>query len=177
MLKEKKLSSKRAYERDWFKLDVDEVECESGIKSTREVVRHPGAAVILAIKDHQLIIEKQYRYAIGDFAYELPAGKLDLNENPVEGAIREFEEECGYKANNMYSLGFIYPAFGFSDEKLHLFYTDDFVKTNTRFDEDENIETIFMDLDEVLNMIDTNEISDAKTICSIYKYLRLLEKQ
>ena len=173
---EKKLSSKRLYERDWMKIDVDQVECVNNVVTTKEIIRHPGAAVILAVHNGRIIMEKQYRYAIGKFVYELPAGKLDENETPLDGAIREFEEECGYHALNMHSLGYFYPAFSYSDEILHMFYTTEFEKTAQHFDEDESIELVEFTLEEIEKMIETNEIFDAKTICTIHKYQQVINK-
>lgn len=173
---EKKLDSKRLYERDWMKIDVDKVECVNGVVTTKEIIRHPGATIILAIHDGKIIMEKQYRYAIGKYVYELPAGKLNEGELPLEGAIREFEEECGYHAIEMNELGYFYPAFSYSDEVIHMFYTTKFEKTVQHFDEDESIELIELSLEEIEVMIASNEIFDAKTICTIHKYQQVINK-
>lgn len=176
MKEEKMIRSRRIYERDWMKIDCDTVECDGGVITTKEIIRHPGAAVILAIQNDNVLIEKQYRYAIRQFVYELPAGKLHENEEPLQGAIREFEEECGCHATTMEYLGDIYPTFAYSDEILHIFVVREWEKTETHFDEDESIEVQCIPLSEVIKMIKDNRIVDAKTICAIFKYLLIREK-
>ncbi len=176
--REIKLNSKKIYEGKIIHVELDEVLCPNGNKSFREIVRHNGGACILGItKDDKIILEKQYRYAYDEILYEIPAGKLELNENPIEAAKREFEEETGYHPNNMFSLGQVYPTVGYCSEILHLFYTDDFVKTKTNLDDDEIIIIEEISFEQVLKMIKTGIIKDAKTICAIYNYIILTNRK
>ncbi len=171
MKKDQLIISEKAYERGWFVVDKDIVACGNGVQTIKEVVRHPGGAVILVVDGTKVLLEKQYRYAVGDFVLELPAGKLNPSEKPEAAAIRELEEECGYLADDVKYLGKTYPCVGYSDEVLYMYYVDSFKKTQTHFDNDEDIECTWYELDEVLKLIKDNVISDAKTITTIYKYI------
>jgi len=170
---EKKLTSKKVYDGNLLKVYEDEVLCFNGNKSRREYIKHPGGVCILGFVDNKAIIEKQYRYAYDEVLYELPAGKLELGEDPKEAGLREFEEETGYKADNLISLGCMYPSCGYSDEIIHLYYAKNIKKTHTHLDEDEQIDIEFMPLETLLEKIDNNEIRDAKTICLVDRYLRM----
>lgn len=168
---EKKISTKRAYNGKILNLDVDSVLCPNGRTSTREVVRHRGASCILAINEkNQIAIERQYRYPLQEVLFELPAGKIDEGENPKDAAVREFEEECGYHANDMTLLQPMYPTCGYSDEIIYLYFTKNFTKTETSFDEDEVISTKWIDFEEVLKMISDGKIKDAKTVFAVLAY-------
>lgn len=169
-LKEKNLDSTKIYSGKILDLYKDKVLCPNGNEAYREYVKHSGASCILAIINGKIILEKQYRYPVDEILYELPAGKLDPNEEPVDCAMRELEEETGYRALSINSLGNIYSTCGFSNEKIHLFYTDNLIKTKTNFDPDEFVELEFFTLEEINQMILDNKIVDSKTICAIHKY-------
>ena len=151
----------------------DEVQCANNVVSTREYIKHPGGVCILGFIDGKIPLVKQYRYALGKELLELPAGKLEKGENPETGAIREYEEEVGYKVGKIQKLGSIIPTCGYSNEVIHLFYAQDLKKTHTHFDDDEAIDIFLYSLDEILVMIDDGRIIDAKTIAVIYHYLRI----
>ena len=152
-------------------LYVDDVISSTGNSCIREYVHHNGGAGILAVKDDKILLIKQFRYPYQKDIYEIPAGKVELNEEPYNTALRELEEECGYKANSLISLGYIYPTCGYSDEIIYLYLANDFIKTKTNFDIDEDINSYWFNKDEVLEMIKNKEIVDAKTIVAIFKYL------
>lgn len=171
-MQEKKISGEVIYKGRVVTLIRDKVLCPNGEESYREVVKHNGGACILGVtKDNKIFLERQYRYAYDEVLYELPAGKLEPNEEPLNAAIREFEEETGYKALKMELLGIDYPTCGYSNERLYLFYTNDFVKTKTNFDSDEVIELELVDLNDALTMIKEGKIKDGKTINAIMLYL------
>ncbi len=172
-MREKKLSSKEIFSGVVVKLTVDEVECPNGNISKREVVHHNGGAAILVVVDNKVLLEKQFRYPFDKVVYEIPAGKLELNEDPLEAAKRELEEETGYIANDIVSLGDVYPTVGYSNEVIKLYLTTDIKEGKLNLDEDEVIDIAFYDLDKVNEMIMNNEIQDSKTICALYKYMLL----
>jgi len=173
---EKKLSSKKVFDGKLLKVYQDDVLCFNGNKSIREYIKHPGGVCILGFVDGKAIIEKQFRYAYDEVLYELPAGKLEIGEDPKEAGLREFEEETGYKAKDLISLGCMYPSCGYSNEIIYLYYAKDIERTHTHLDEEEQIDVEFMPLETLIAKIDSNEIKDAKTICLIDRFLRM-EKQ
>lgn len=170
-MKEEKISREIIYKGHVVTLVRDKVLCPNGQEAYREIVQHNGGAAILCItKDKKIILIRQFRYAYDEVIYEIPAGKLEIGENPKDAALREFEEETGNKAKDIEFLTVIYPTCGYDTEKIYLYLVQDFEKTETHFDEDEVIETEYVDYDRVLEMIDKGEIKDAKTICAIMAY-------
>lgn len=153
----------------------DEIEACNGIKTTREIIHHNGGVCVLAVVDNKIPLVKQFRYAYKKEIYELPAGKLEKNENPYDAGIRELEEEVGLKAESLTDCGYMYPSPGYTDEIIHLYIANNVTKTHTHFDEDENIEVNYFSLEKIMEMIANNEINDAKTICLILKYYQSLK--
>jgi len=168
-------NSKEIYKGRVIDLRVDEIQNENGSTGYREVVSHPGGAAVVAVKDGKIILVTQYRYPLSTTIYELPAGKLDHSEDPVECAKRELEEETGYKSDNFIKLGEIVSTPGFCNERLHLFLARDLKTGNKNHEEGEyGMETHFFTLEELEQKIVDSEIIDAKTICAVYlakKYL------
>ena len=169
--KEKQIKSDLIYNGKVVKLYVDDVKCPNNNLSRREIIKHNGGVCILAIIDNKVILEKQYRYAYDEVLFELPAGKLEVNENPYDAALREFEEETGYKANTLIDYGKMYPTCGYSNEIIYMYVAKDIIKTKRHLDEDEFIEIEYVNLEEVVDMINKGIIKDAKTICLISKYI------
>lgn len=167
---EKTLNSQMVYDGKIVKVYRDNVELADGHKSFREVVRHSGGVVIVAFRDENtILLVKQYRYPIAKTVLELPAGKLEKGEDPFEAAKRELEEETGYCANKWTDLGYINTSPGFSDEKLYLYLAQDLEFTQCHPDEGEIIQAFEYKYEDVLEMIENGEISDAKTICGIMR--------
>lgn len=169
-LQEKKLKSKTVYDGKIVKLEVDEVELPDGKISFRECVRHSGGAAVLLIKDEKILLVRQFRYLYGKPIYEIPAGKLNAGEDPQIAAARELEEETGFKAEISHLLD-IYPTPGYTDEIIHIYFAKSFEVSKQKLDEDEFLNYCFIDLNKVLEMIDSGEITDAKTIIAVYKHL------
>ncbi len=172
---EKQLDSKLIFKGKVITLTVDDVLCSNDIKSKREVVHHNGGAAILVVVDNKVLLEKQFRYPFNDYIYEIPAGKLELNEDPKEAAKRELEEETGLIATDITELGEMYPSVGYTNEVIKLYLVTKVTKGNLNLDIDEVIDIEYIDLNKVNEMILNNEIVDAKTICALYKY-QLLNK-
>ena len=169
---EKRLSGETIFEGHVVKLVKDKVLCPNGNESFREIVRHNGGAAVLCINENEeILLVKQFRYAYDEVMYEIPAGKLEKNEDPLLAAKRELEEETGNKADSLDFLGAIYPTCGYSSEIIYLYLARNCKKTQTHFDDDEVIESKFYKLDDVKNMILNGEIKDAKTICALSYYL------
>jgi ADP-ribose pyrophosphatase len=162
------LSHRRPYAGKVLSLDVDEIEEPGGVRATREVVRHPGSVVILAVDDQdRLVLVKQYRYPVDDVIWEIPAGRQDPGESPEEGARRELEEEVGATASRIEHLMTFYATPGYCDEVMHLFRAAGLRQGAARPDEDEHIEARWVSLDEARAMAARGEVKDAKTLLAL----------
>ena len=153
-----------------FDLQVDQIEYDSGNLSVRETAVHPGGAVAVPVKsDGKIIFVKQFRYPLQKYLIELPAGKLNKNEDPFICAVRELEEETGYKAGKVEKLGAICTTPGFCTEILHIYIALDLIPGNHNREEGEyGMEIHEYTLAEVEEKIKSGEIIDAKTICGIH---------
>jgi ADP-ribose pyrophosphatase len=168
-----KLSTRRVYDGKVLALDVDEVMEPGGVRATREVVRHRGSVAALPVADDgSLILVRQYRYAVGEALWELPAGRLDGGETPESGMQRELREEIGHRAGRLEEIAFFYTSPGFSDESLHLFRASALVADQAVGDDDERIELATFTLAEAEALIARGEIRDGKTLVAILFELR-----
>ncbi len=171
---EKTLTSECVYDGKIMTVQRDEVELATGKNSFREVVRHSGGVVILALKDAETILMvKQFRYPIAETVFELPAGKLEKGENPDEACKRELEEETGYRASKWTSLGYINTSPGFCDEKLYLYKAENLTYVGEHPDDGEILSAFEMKIDEANAKIKDGTINDAKTLCAILRGLNL----
>lgn len=167
------VNSEKIFEGKIINVRIDTVEVPNQKYAKREIVEHKGAVAILAIEDDQIILIKQYRKAVEDFLFELPAGKIELNEEPLSCANRELIEETGYCPNNVEKLAEFYTSPGFCNEKIHLFLATDLKYVGSCPDEDEFIEIVKVKKEEALLMVSENKIKDAKTIIGI-QYLNTI---
>ena len=175
---EKKIKTIEAYQGDLLNLQKDSVELSNGEISTREWIKHPGAACCIPILPNSEIgLIKQFRYAIGKEMIELPAGKIDKNEKPIECARRELEEEIGYKAQKFTFLTEIHPAIGFCNENISIYLAEKMIKTKTQLDPDEIVQLIPATLKNAIEMIECGLITDAKTIIGLLWYEKYLLKK
>ncbi len=166
---EKLLESQQIFKGKILTVKIDQVLLQNGNKSTREVVFHPGAVAVLPIlANGDLILVKQFRYPVGVELLEVPAGKLDENESPKECALRELEEETGYKAQRIEYIGYIFTTPGFSNEKIYLYVAMDLIKTVQNLDQDELLKVEILRPQEVLNKCLNGEIIDAKTLSLLF---------
>jgi len=161
------LDSKEVFSGRVFSVAVDTVR-EGGQTYKREVVQHPGSAVILpAFDDGTISLVRQYRHPAMRYLLELPAGTLNDQERPEDGAARELEEELGLVAGQMEKLGEFFVTPGFCSEKMWLYLATDLTATAQRLDEDEMIEIVRLPIERALQMITAGEIEDAKTIIGL----------
>ena len=172
MLWEKHLSTETVFDGKFLKIAVDKVILPNGREAVRELVHHPGAVAILPIlKNGSIVFAKQYRYPLDSVLYEIPAGKLELNEDPLECAIRELSEETGYSASKWSKLTTIATTPGFTDEIIHIYLAEDLELHEQHTDDDEFIEVVTVGQEDVLKMLLAETIFDAKTLCALYMYL------
>ena len=163
------INSQNVYKGKIVTVLKDDVELADGQKAFREVVKHLGGIVILALKDDKILFVKQFRYPMKSVLLELPAGKLEYGEEPFSAAKRELEEETGYIAKKWTNLGFVYTSPGYSDEKLYLYKAENLSFVGCHPDNGEILEPLEFNRNEVLNMIQNGDIQDAKTLCAILK--------
>ncbi len=138
----------------------------------RQIVRHPGAVVIVAVNgEGKVIYERQFRFTTGGYIVELPAGTLEPNEYPLETARRELVEETGYEARRWEKVAEFYLAPGYSTEYMHLFIARELVFIGRNPDEDEDIEVMLLDVEQIRNFLKEGKFKDAKTILGTLMYL------
>lgn len=165
---EKQTNRKEIYNGRVIDVVCDDVVLQDGKASKREVILHSGGVVILAVdKNNTVYMVKQYRYAVQKEIYELPAGRLEKDEDPFDCAKRELEEECGLVAESWENLGFIYSSPGILNEKLYLYKATDLKQTQQNLDEGEFLSVCKFNIEEIFGMIKENKINDAKTICAV----------
>lgn len=176
-LSEKTLSEKLIFDGRIIKLHVDEIELPNGNKASREVVEHNGGVCVAALTDEdKLIFVRQYRYPYHTVLDELPAGKLEKGEDPMEAGMRELEEECGVNAEKVIPMGCIYPTVAYCSEIIHLYLATGLTRTKQHLDEDEFLSVQEIPLEKAVEMVMNGEISDAKTVALVLKTARLKDE-
>ncbi len=172
---EKTVKSNVIYNGKILRLNCDEVLTSNGHIAEREIIHHHGGVCVLAIYEGKVVLVKQFRYAYGEEMFELPAGKLEKDEDSYQAGLRELEEEVGLKAESLTDFGYMYPSCGYTNEIIHLFKANNLTKVERHLDEDEDIDIYYFSLDEVVQMIQENKIVDAKTICLVLKYIQSIK--
>jgi ADP-ribose pyrophosphatase len=171
------LSSKVVFKGKVFNVTRDEVVEPGGHRNVREVIRHNGSVVILAVDesktDPEIILEKQYRHAAGQFLLELPAGRVEPGEATLAAAKREMIEETGYRAKKWSLLTKYFASPGFLGEWMQIYLAREISEGIAQPEEDEKIEIVRMPLSEVLALIEQNKIHDGKTLIGVMLYDRL----
>jgi ADP-ribose pyrophosphatase len=161
-----------------FNLVKENYTLETGISSEMDFIQHPGAAAMVPMLNNQeVVLIKQYRHAIREFIWEIPAGTLDDGESPLNCARRELVEETGYSADDWHKLGTITPLPGCSDERIHIFLASHLKPAEQHLDDDELLNVHTVKLNEALQMILTGEISDGKTISGLFLASERLNKK
>lgn len=167
-------SVKNIYKGKVVVLNVDRVTLPNGATVDLEVIRHPGAAAIVPMKDDgTVILIRQFRHAAGGFIYEIPAGKLHPREDPRDCAARELEEEIGYRAASLELLTSIFTAPGFADEVIHIYKGTGLTKGQQKLDHDEVLNAVELPIEKAIAQIQDGTIRDGKTIVGLQAvYLR-----
>ena len=166
-MKPKVTNSATIYEGRVFDVVKEDVE-ENGHQYNREIIKHNGSAVIVAVfADETVALVRQYRHAAREYLLELPAGTLDENEEPETGARRELEEEIGVTAAKIEKLTEFFVSPGFLTEKMHVFLATDLTETAQKFDDDEFIEVERLTFSELYERIKNGELQDAKTMVGL----------
>ena len=168
-----RISSRRVYEGKIINVDRDSVRFPDGSVGELEMVRHPGASAVVPFltdpdgEDPQILLIKQYRYAAGGFIYEIPAGKLDGDEDPILCARRELREETGCTAERVEHLYTFFTTPGFTDERIHAFMATGLTRGDVKHETDEFMSVEIVTMSHALELIRTGELKDAKTALAI----------
>lgn len=177
----KVLSSKTVFKGRVFHVTRDRVQEPNGVTAIREVIRHSGSVVVLAVDDSGLeprvLLERQYRYAAQDYMLELPAGRIDPGEDPLAAGKRELLEETGYAANRWKRALFFYPSPGFLEETMTVFLARGLKAGKAQPEDDERIEYELVPLPQVVRLILSGQIRDGKTIAGVLWYQEQLERR
>lgn len=150
----------------------DDAELSDGTPCKREIVEHSGGAAAFCVIDGKVVLVRQYRYAYGEELLEIPAGKLNAGEDPMEAARRELEEETGLLAEQMKLLFTLYPSPGYTNEKIYIYRADSVKKGRQHLDEGEFLNVVYLSLEEAAEMVKKGEIRDAKTVAALLSCVR-----
>lgn len=170
---ETQVSSECVFDGKLLHVRRDSVRLPDGRLAVREYVVHPGAVLIVPVLDDgRLVVERQFRYPVGQVFVEFPAGKLDPGEAELVTAQRELAEETGYTADRWTPLGRIHSVVGYSNEAIDLFVAEGLTHVGGSLDDGEFLEIVTMSVDEMLAALDRGEITDAKTVTALLLYAR-----
>ncbi|MDU1413741.1 MAG: NUDIX hydrolase [Clostridium sp.] len=175
---EEKLTSKEIYKGKVVHLYCDNVKLENGRETLRDVIRHPGGVCVAALDDNMnILMVSQYRYPTGQELLELPAGKLEYGENPMECGFRELQEETGFTSETLSYLGKMYPTPAYTDEIIHMYYTTKITESTQNLDEGEFLTVRRIHFWKAYDMVISGTIIDAKTQIAILKLAYILMEQ
>jgi ADP-ribose pyrophosphatase len=167
-LREQCISSEVVYEGHFLKVQADRVRLPDGTLAGREYIRHPGAVMIVPLLDDgRLLLERQFRYPMGQVMLEFPAGKLDPNEDALACAMRELREETGYEAQQWAHAGVLHNAIAYSDEHIEVFFARGLRQGAQSLDEGEFLELSIFSMDELDRMSCQGDLTDAKTLIGL----------
>jgi ADP-ribose pyrophosphatase len=169
-----RISSRRVYSGRIISVDVDRVRFPNGTTGELEMVRHPGASAVVPFlddsrdSDPRIILIRQYRYAANGFVHEIPAGRLDNGESPLECAARELREETGYSAKELIPLTTFYTTPGFTDERIHVFAAVGLTEGESELESDEILDLVHMPISRAMEMIQAGELVDGKSMIGLF---------
>jgi len=167
---EKTLKKNYVYKGKILTLRCDDAELPDGKPCKREIIEHSGGACVLYVEEDKVLLVRQYRYAYGESIYEIPAGKLELGEDPMMAAARELEEEAGVKAGRLELLFIDYPTPGYTNEKIYIYRAYDGERVAAHLDEGEFLDVEYLPIERVKEMLKKGEIRDGKTIIALQAY-------
>ncbi len=170
---EKTLKKNYVYQGKIISVRNDDALLPDGKPCKREIIEHSGGACVLYVENESVLFVKQYRYAYGEFLYELPAGKLEEGEEPAKAAARELEEEAGVKAKALELLYITYPTPGYTNEKIYIYEAKGGERGRAHLDQDEFLTAEFISLEKVRQMLKNGEIKDGKTLVALLHYFSL----
>ncbi len=170
--KEKTVSQNFIYKGKILNLRKDDITLPDGNSAIREVVEHSGGSCVVCERDEKILLVKQFRYPYMEEILEIPAGKLNKGEDPAETAIRELEEEGGIKAEKVELLFTVYPSPGYTNEKIYIYKAVGITETQSHLDEDEFLESVWVDKLVLKEMIAQGEIKDGKTLIALLSVLK-----
>ncbi len=179
----KTLSSKTVYDGKVFWVTSDEVSEPGGVRARRDLIRHNGSVVILAVDksvnpdDPSILLIRQYRHAAGKFLLELPAGRIEPGEKLIPAAKRELIEETGYRAKRWSHHARYFASPGFLTEAMHILLAEDLTLGNAQPEEDEKIELLMTPMSQVIELIQAGKIEDGKTLIGVLLYESLWRKE
>lgn len=169
------MSSSRVYDGRILNFRVDQVALANGGTTKREVIEHRGAAAIVPVtRDLDVILVRQYRYAITTNLLEIPAGTMEPGETPEQCASRELEEETGYRCKEIEKILEFFPVPGYSTEKIHVYLAKGLTNSKMHTEDDEKIELEILPFHRALEKVRSGEIQDAKSICALYRAAELI---
>jgi len=178
MLPEKKLSSQQIYSGRAVNLSVDIVEKPSGKKATREVVEHSACIAAVVLDDqHNVLLVRQFRYPVGRFLLEIPAGGIDDGEEPQDCVRRELQEEIGYLPRKIDKLGGFYSIPGYGTEYLHCYLATNLVPSRLVAEDSQGIELVRVPTNQIPQLIASGEICDAKSIAALLTFLFIRQRK
>lgn len=168
-LREERITGVDVYDGIFLKMKRDTVSLPDGQQAVREYLTHPGAVAIVALLDDgRVLLERQYRYPIAKACIEIPAGKLDPNENPLLCAQRELAEETGYTAKKWSYIRRIHPVISYSTEFIDIYLAEGLVPGDRHLDEEEFLDVFAASLEQLIAWVEEGEITDVKTTISTY---------